>query len=569
MKKIIFEKLLKTPEGQQDGIKVLFSYRLISLFITSLFFLFDNTTQNITTKVFIITCISLSAIILNYLYISSFDSKAKILVLVLIETIGNTLILIPSGGINSPYVWYSLNTLLVAGINLGNKYIWLSLCVYLFGSTGLFLAIFRHTEINIDYFVNSKDLILSLVLIGCAFQLLAGLIKRIEWKNNILIDTNQQLKHANKKIKDSISHIMELYEAVELFSTVKDKKSLIDQVLNCTQKITRANFLFFYDLVENNQFIVKSVTGEKDIPEQLEGQLLNVMEKVLSSQIPVELIINHKSYLLISVKTNYLTYGILGIERNSQENVDYGERVDQLQFLSRLCSITLEKFQLEQVNERLIITEEQNRIASEIHDSALQRLFSISCGIYGLIKNQTRLNINQITEELNLVRDSINNTMKELRRAIYGLSWAKGGQNNFETDIINYIEEIRRLNDVEITFEITGNHELLTSLQRKAFYRIICEGISNAVHHGQAALIKVKLYIKPEEILLYIIDNGLGFDTKVKKKTDGQRGLGLRNIRNLVSTLKGIVNLDSTIGKGTNLEVSIPVTTEFMKEEVV
>jgi signal transduction histidine kinase len=557
-------------ENQQDGIKVLYSYRFISLFITSLFFFFGSSSQSIVTKAFIITCISVSAIILNYLYISSYESKNKILVLVIIETIGNNIILIPSGGINSPYVWYSLNTLLVAGINLGNKYIWLSLFIYLFGSTGLFLSIFQHTEIGIDHFLNSKDLILSLVLISCTIQLMAGFIKKIKMKNDILLDTNQQLKQANQKIKASISHIMELYEAVELFSTVKDKKSLLEQVLNCTHKITRANFLFFYDLIENNQLIVKSVTSEKsDTRKQLEEKIVDVKEKVLCSDVPIELIIDNKSFLLISVKTNYLTYGILGIERGSQEKIDYSESIDQLEFLSGLCSITLEKFELEQVNERLIITEEQNRIACEIHDSALQRLFSISCGIYGLIKNQTKLNINQITEELNLIRDSINNTMKELRSAIYGMSWAKGGQSNFGTDISNYINEICRLNNVEITFNIVGNHELLTSLQRKAFYRIICEGISNAVHHGQATQIQVKFFINVENILLFIIDNGIGFDVMIKKDEDYQRGLGLKNIQNLVFTLRGKINIDSTIGKGTSLEISIPAAIESLKGEVV
>ena len=186
----------------------------------------------------------------------------------------------------------------------------------------------------------------------------------------------------------------------------------------------------------------------------------------------------------------------------------------QLQFLSELISIAFERFYLEEINERLLITEEQNRIANEIHDSVLQRLFSMSCGIFSMMKKLDNYSLEEIENELNLIRKTTDTVMKELRAKIYGLSWKKSGSSSFAMDIRKYIDDIKKLSNVIIPFSIVGSDEQLSCKQKKALYRMICEGIGNAVRHGEAEIIEVSLNISPEETTLSIVDNGKGFDCK-------------------------------------------------------
>lgn len=553
--------------SQDEALNILFIYRFVSLIVTTVFFLFNNTTDGISNKLFIITCILLTAIILTYLYIKNREHEDKVKLLVTIETIGNTLILIPSGGVNSPYVWYSLNTLLIAALMLNRKYVWLNLFIYLFGSTGAFIAIFQPLSFYSEYFLSNRDFILSLLLITYAIQLLGRYNKKVTEKNQKLFESNELLVDANQKIKNSIEHIMDLYQAVELFSTLQNKGKVIEQLLQCSEKITRSKGALFYDFLENNQPIINLKNNSEDIKEKLQAELLEIKEKIMGSAGPVEVILRNRPYLLVIVKSNYLKYGIFGIEVNSKrDSNEYKDNLEQVQFLSTLCSIILEKFELEQVNEGLLISEEQNRIANEIHDSVLQRLFSISCGIYSIKQNCNNLHTEQIYKELDIIRDSINNTMRDLRTAIYGLSWTKSGKDNFKADIAKYINEIKKLNNVEIELNLRGNEELLTIIQRKAFYRIICEGISNAIHHGGASYIEIILYINGEEAFLTIVDNGAGFNKEDVNKRDC--GLGLKNIRGLVYSLKGNIMIDSRIGKGTSIEISIPNGEEYRKGEL-
>lgn len=392
-------KKICMTEGESEENKILIFYRYFSLFVTSFFYFIGNTEHLIQKKLFIIACISVSAVILNFLYIKNENSNKKINVLVLIETLSNSFLLIPSGGINSPYIWYTLNTILITSIKLNKWYCWANLFVYLFSSTVISYLIFGGIEL-MDPINKEFNLILSLILITAAIQILSKYIKEIK---------------------------------------------------NDKEKLAKIN----------------------------------------------------------------------------------------------------------EVNEQLLINEEQNRIANEIHDSVLQRLFSVSCGIFGLMKNIEKLDESKIKEELNTIRDSIDSAMKELRHTIYGLSWEKDGINSFEKDIFEYINQTKKLNNADITFDVTGNMEFLSLMQKKAIYRIICEGIGNAVHHGKADHVSVSLNIEPKNSLLRITDNGKGFNTNEIKNNKGS-GLGIKNLYYLTESLNGEINIISKTGIGTEIDITIP-----------
>nr|WP_252187793.1 histidine kinase [Anaeromonas frigoriresistens] len=247
---------------------------------------------------------------------------------------------------------------------------------------------------------------------------------------------------------------------------------------------------------------------------------------------------------------------------------DINDLYYQLKFLSELTSIVLERFELDEVNGRLLKAEEQNRIASEIHDGVLQRLFSISCGIFTLMKRKKKAPNEDITEELNQMRSSIDDTMKELRKTIYGLSWSKEGSDNFISDINNYIDEIKRLTTINIKFKVQGKSEVLSTLHKKAFYRVIREGISNGIRHGGAKNIDINLYIYRQQTLLEIIDDGTGFDIKeIRNKKD--KGIGIENMYHLVNSLKGQIYFDSIKERGTIISIKVPNVHVIEREEVV
>lgn len=539
--------------------KIMFVYRYVSLATTSLFYLLAPIEHTIYKKLFIITCIVLSSIILNYLYIKNQNDFAVVKALVLIETIGNSIILIPSGGLNSPYVWYSLNTIFIAAVMLDIKYYLINLTTYLVASTWVAYAIFNDKhQLFWDFVEKQSNLIISFVLISIAFWLLQRYIKQIKMDQIKLLASNKQLRVANQQVKESVNHIMELYQSVQLFSNLRNKNELIERIIEYTGRVIPSAQIVFYNTESNEMICSDTGTKSRKMSPLLMNKVKEQWDNMINLDTAIQIKVEEDSFLAASVKSNYMTYGVLGIQLTERDD-SLGQigSIDQLKFIADLSSIVLEKFELEKVNDKLIIAEEQNRIANEIHDSVLQRLFSTSFGIYGLMKKLSKSNIQITDSDLNMIRNSIDQTMKELRSTIYGLSWKKKGADNFITDMLKYIDEIKKMHHTEINLNIIGETELLSCAVKKAIYRIICEGIGNAVRHGKASHIEISMNIKPDDTQLRLVDNGDGFDLHAAEASK-QGGLGIKNINFLVNSMSGQIDYQSAIGKGTTIGIMMP-----------
>lgn len=559
---------------KSDEIKLLVYYRYLSLAIISIFYLIGKSNHPYKIKIFIIVCISISAYILNYLYIKNESDKQKIKLLIFIETIGNTFILIPSGGINSPYIWYMLNTIILAGIKINKKYCFINISAYIFFSLTVALLtknIGMYDIIHNSISKSNISLIMGFALITMAIMYLSTLIKDLKMKSESLITANIRLELANKKIKESMAHIKSLYQTVHTLSNYRTEKELIELFIHYAGVITKGDKVFFMNVIEHkNEMILERKEQYLLNEEKLREEILKNWNNITEKKIPIKIDVEGKNYIVAMVESSYKIYGVLGIEEAPyKEEFIHQENIQQVQFLAELGSIVLERPYIEKVNERLIVSQEQNRIANEIHDSVLQRLFSISFCIYNLIKNVENLNDKQLVNELNMIRNSMNNTMKDLRTTIYGLSSQKSGHNTLNEDILKYIDEVKGLNNIEIIYEFDGNISGVSIDHKRALYRIICEGISNAIRHGKSSKVKAILQVLESSIILEIIDNGVGFEVK-EVQTLGQKGLGLQNIEDLASSLRGGVNIISKAGNGTIIKVTLPRTIPAMlKEEAV
>ena len=113
-----------------------------------------------------------------------------------------------------------------------------------------------------------------------------------------------------------------------------------------------------------------------------------------------------------------------------------------------------------------------------------------------------------------------------------------------------------------------GSTEMLSLLQKKTLYRVICEGVGNAVRNGNAKHIEVVLNIQKNETVLKVIDDGIGFDLdQVRQSRQG--GLGIKNIEALSQYLRGKAFINSSIGKGTKIKLTFPIYTHMLREEKI
>jgi signal transduction histidine kinase len=522
--------------------KILLAYRYSSLLITSLFYLTIHQEHEPLRKAIIIGCLMISSIILSYLYPAYERSPKNIMTLIAIETIGNLMLLAPSGGIKSPFVWYTINTLLISSVFLDNKYYWLNIITYILGFILLNNAAIKNLSTT-QFIIDESNLVLSYIMIVAAIQAWASVIKKIK-------EESKRLEEANNTILKYIDHTKELYKSVNILANQGNIEGIISISFEHIKGITKTDTVFFYNIVNETMSINNSLLSES-----MEENIIMNLNEIIESDVPLEICFSGLRFLVAPVSSNYETYGVLGFEIR-KENTDYESNIYQLQFLTELISTAFERLKLEEVNHRLLITEEQNRIANDIHDSVLQRLFGMSCGMFSLIRRINDCTLSDIIQELNLFRNVTDTVMKELRNKIYGLSWKKSGYNSFNLEIKKFIDDIKKLNKVNIPFSIIGNTENLSTSMKKALYRIICECIGNSVRHGKAGNIDVVLNISNIRTYLKIRDDGIGFDSK--NYTSNEKGLGIKNLYQLTESLQGEILIESNLNKGTVIEIKIP-----------
>lgn len=534
-------------------------YRYISLVITSICYLMNTPTHNIGRKVLVIGAMTFSAILMNYLYKVNQDNKHKMLVLVLTEIIGDSLLIIPSGGIYSPYIWYVFNAILVAGVELKKDYIHIILMIYM-GCIMVLSGIWPHkvnqTLSGTQYTLNMA---IGIIFAGLVVQVISNYAREVEKKKDEMQSANKELKEAKLKSEESLQWLMDTYEVMNLFTIYNTKSEMMQMLLDYMVNVLQIPKVAFIEKAEGVEFQCTYSQGMEMLDEEQVLALFKekykrykIQNKPVKTYYPL-----NKKYLCLMVGCSYEEFGYFIVEAD--------EINEGLIFVKQLSDLIFKKLNLEKIEEALLINKEQNRIANEIHDSVLQQLFGIGCNLFSLEKRLAGLEKQAVEEEIKYSRQAINKAMTELRKIIYGMSWNKQGINQFAYKLQSYITEIRHLYDSKITFNMQGNLQDIGIKEQGAIYRMICEGVANSVRHGKASNVSVDLSITPDEAVIRIIDDGIGFNYDEMKSSQSV-GLGMRNIEGLAAALGGLSEIDSKEGKGTKLKINLPIV--HLKEGV-
>jgi PAS domain S-box-containing protein len=197
------------------------------------------------------------------------------------------------------------------------------------------------------------------------------------------------------------------------------------------------------------------------------------------------------------------------------------------------------------------LLEQRERLTQDLHDGCIQSIYAI-----GLNLQSCRQMLEGHPEAAKIVGKSaanLNLVIHELRAFISGTGAAV--KPDFELEIERAGQTGR---DVGIAFAMDVDKRLANALpadQALHLLQIAREAISNAVRHAKAKSIEVRLGPSNNLACLEICDDGVGFDMKKLKHI----GLGLHHIEARARALQGTSKIVSTSGKGTRIEVRLPL----------
>jgi two-component system, NarL family, sensor histidine kinase LiaS len=243
-------------------------------------------------------------------------------------------------------------------------------------------------------------------------------------------------------------------------------------------------------------------------------------------------------------------------------NGDYAQRVTvahedeigqlETQFnrmAEQLVTSIQEQQKLTEQNARLA---ERARISRELHDAISQDLFSLSMLAGGL---QTALPTNSsLQQQMITLEQTTGNVIREMRALLLELRPPQLEQGSLTENLRDLTTAYRTRLDITITTDIADVS--LPASAEHALLRIAQEALANAVRHANASAITLSLVPHTGQVELTIADDGMGFEPNGQ---DVQHGLGLRLMRERVQELNGTFQLISNPGKGTHIQVCLPL----------
>ena len=532
-------------------------FRTFSLSLTSLMYLMVPAGPSVIYKSLLIIVLFLFAQVFTYYY-RRLRARPRFLTLVIsVEMTGIIVLTLLTGGYDSSFKLYVLNPVLIAAGTLSSYFAW----SLLLGYTGI-VALFCYLYLDstgqsfTEILVNNGNLFLAMVLAVIVMQM----VNRIK----------RQREEANARTNDTMEHIKSLYHIVET-SSQHDFMNIGQVITDYVVKLTKLEKALFWFAKKSGEPAPQSCqTGWQHEEERFLFMELEKHEHEwrLQREPVFKSLPGLGDFLLMPVRMSTRFVGMIGVRLESSEGLE-GRRwyIQQLMFLSELSAIILERHELGVIENRLIITNEQNRIADEMHDSVSQSLFGIVYATHSLKQSWRKMSEGELEEQIELIHDSATKVAKELRITIYSLSSKKSGGPTWLGMVRSHLKSLSRLNDVEIELKITGDDFSLPYPYHKALFRIISEATGNAIRHGAASRVDVELSLKPKWIRLSIIDDGVGFDTDLiwTESEDNTGGLGMKNMQYLAQSLGGDFQLSSSENAGTRILISIPVGVAELK----
>jgi signal transduction histidine kinase/ligand-binding sensor domain-containing protein len=200
----------------------------------------------------------------------------------------------------------------------------------------------------------------------------------------------------------------------------------------------------------------------------------------------------------------------------------------------------------------------RNNLSRDLHDELGSTLSSISI-LSESAKNREAQPNNSL--------DQIGQRAREAMDSVSDMVWAIKPQNDPLTAVARrmrlFAAEILEPQDINIQFSMSDevqNLQLLSE-QRKEFYLIFKEAITNCAKYSQATTVDIRLEKKGKMLVLTIHDNGKGFDWEAVT-TDNNRtlnGNGLRNMAVRAQTLKAQLSVETKPNEGTTIRLEVPI----------
>jgi signal transduction histidine kinase len=230
--------------------------------------------------------------------------------------------------------------------------------------------------------------------------------------------------------------------------------------------------------------------------------------------------------------------------------------MEALRGFAAQAALGIDRAQAQEDRAALALVADRDRIARDLHDLVIQRLFATGLTLNSLAK---KAHTGALQDQLTSVVDDLDATIQDIRGAIFELG-REGGEGDLKSQVLAVASAatpmLRSIPQVEFSGPVNA---AVPDTVRPQLLAVIVEALSNAGRHAAADVVTVKVSIDDTPaaaaVVVEISDDGQGFASCVA-------GNGMRNMRDRARDLDGAFDVVSRPGEGTTVRWVVPLPRE-------
>jgi signal transduction histidine kinase len=236
---------------------------------------------------------------------------------------------------------------------------------------------------------------------------------------------------------------------------------------------------------------------------------------------------------------------VVALEQGSSDQVS--EDADLVRMFANQATLAIERAQARLDRDALIVLEDRDRIARDLHDLVIQRLFATGLQLQGM----HRLARPEHRERLTRAVEDIDTTIHDLRAAIFELRHVPGTsslRNDLQTLVAEYVDAL----GFRPQLTCTGPVDTVVPAEvRPHILAAVRECMSNVVRHANAAHADVVVTTDSGQVIVRVADDGVGIGSSVRRS-------GLRNLSERAASVGGTVEITDNTPHGTVVQFIAP-----------
>jgi signal transduction histidine kinase len=242
--------------------------------------------------------------------------------------------------------------------------------------------------------------------------------------------------------------------------------------------------------------------------------------------------------------------GVIAIARGGDQPPFDDTDLDLANDFATHAAIALVLASAREDSRQLTILAERERIAHDLHDHVIQRLFAAGMDLQGTL---ARARSPEVAERLNRTLDDLQTIIEEIRTTIFQLKSPLGKSGDFRQRIQRVVADLTENRDIVMTMRMHGPMTAVGAELAEHAEAVTAEAVSNVLRHSGASRLTVEVSVA-DMFVLDISDNGCGIPV------DNLRKSGLANMKHRAEQLGGACEITNPPEGGTRVHWVAPLT---------